>query len=288
MCVPPAHPVTSSLFSTFLYISTYYRYLYRISWPTQHAKLSPTMDYPKNAHSPPPQQKTEQHQPTNPTDPWTSPLRRNIYRRQSSLGTIRFADEIQQDSLPAASMDVVHQVEMDPVENHSNALGINTSGRPVSISRVPVGSRAGQTPPTPSKAFFSNLKSPSRTAPPLPSSISPYFSSTSSQSPPQTPGSSKGLLSPLQSSELGTYAFDRGGLTPTPEQENFEHDISKGKQPMFTENSNSTYDAKGYPEREYDRDERFVYGQENGSNGNFNGNDNDKASTLPLANNERC
>ncbi|TVY36497.1 hypothetical protein LSUB1_G006791 [Lachnellula subtilissima] len=235
------------------------------------------MDYPKNPHSPPPQQETEQHHPTNPIDPWASPLRRNVYRRQSSLGTIRFADEIQQHSSPAASIDAV---EMEPVEKHSNALGIITNAKPISISRVQVGSRAGQTPPTPSKAFFSNLKSPDRTAPSPPSSINPYFSNISSLSSPPTPGSGKPFLSHLQSNEPESYSFDREGLTTMSEQENGGNDITNGKQQNSTDISNATYDARRYPEHEYDRDGRFVYEQENGSNGNFNGNDNDKASLL--------
>jgi len=135
------------------------------------------MDCPENPYSSPQPQETKQHHPIDPIDPWTSPLRRNQHRRQSSHGTIRFADEVEQHLSPALSMEAV---EMEPIENHTKGLGINTSGCPKSISRVPVGSRGGRTPPTPSKAFFSNLKSPNRTAPSPPTPINPYFSNTSS------------------------------------------------------------------------------------------------------------
>ncbi|TVY80412.1 hypothetical protein LSUE1_G004612 [Lachnellula suecica] len=235
------------------------------------------MDLQEGQASPSRVQNTAQNPTQDPIDPWASPSPRNQHLRQaSSQGTIRFADEFYLS--PASSM---HAVEMEPIETRGKGLGINTSGIPKSIMRVPVGSRGEQTPPTPSKAFFSSPKGHNRTGSSPSRPIHPYFSTGSPRSSPQTPGSSKAFLSPLLKSESGNYNFDGGRLPATTEQEDDEYDISKKQQQSSTDDLNNNYSARVYPgsETERRRFENLDLGEQaNESNGNFSSHDNDKTS----------
>lgn len=89
------------------------------------------------------------------------------------------------------------------------AQGLGISERPMSINRVPVGSRASLSPPTPSMPFHT-----------------PNINSNDSPVTPNTPGSSKPLLSPrFNRPGSDSFTYDGGGLGIMRE----EDDISRMK-----------------------------------------------------------
>lgn len=226
------------------------------------------------------------HQSIHPIDPSTSPLLRNPHRREPSQGTIRFADEAKEHDPPGSSMQAF---QMAPIDTHTRGLGISQTGSTMSISRVPVGRRGGQAPPTSAGAPSPSMRSPNRIAPSPPTPNTPYFSDTSSSSSPRTPRSTRPLLSPSQASEPGSYRYDRSGLTTMPEQDDEEYDVSSGKKQSFADSLNLAYNTRGDDD---DRNKGFanheVFERENGNDGNFNGNDNDQTGKTTLGNYWRC
>lgn len=125
-------------------------------------------------------------------------------------------------------------------ESEQNAQGLGISGRPISINRVPVGSRASFSPPTPSKPQFT---------PSLSSNASPIL--------PQTPGSSRALLSPRSDrDDSGRFTYDGGGLGIMREEDDIsrgkavtidEHELRDGGEHISMNNDNDDDHTRTYP-----------------------------------------
>jgi hypothetical protein len=128
----------------------------------------------------------------------TAAYQRHGYHRTPSQGDLDFA----------ASLPLVFSTLDDDPDRPAQGLGI--SKQPTSsFVRVPVGSRAPISPPTPSMPSFT-----------------PNISSNASPITPQSPGYTKPLLSPrFQRHGSGPFTYDGGGLDIMRE----EDDISGGK-----------------------------------------------------------
>lgn len=123
------------------------------------------------------------------------PHQRHAYHRMNSQGS--------EDVAPNRALNFSSQGTNDGGEEY----GLGIIARPISITRVPVGSRGTITPASPSKSFTT---SPSAGNSPMT---------------PQTPGSSKPLLSPYSPWQR----HGSGNLAPMMETD--EQDISKSKSP---------------------------------------------------------
>ena len=130
------------------------------------------------------------------------PHQRHAYRRMDSQGSVEFADLPHRSISPNTS-------NFEFGSSHDEQ-GLGITAQVVSIRRVPVASRSSVTPPTPSKPF-------------------PTHSTDTKNSPlsPQTPGSSRPLLSPSwQRYESGNYAS--GSELGTPQDGNMDdQDVSE-------------------------------------------------------------
>jgi hypothetical protein len=159
------------------------------------------------------------------------PHQRHGYHRMTSQGSAEF----QPDRAPNLSASCT--------DDDDNVYGLGITARAVPISRVPVGSRSTIVPASPSKT------------------LSPSTSAVNSPNTPQTPGSSKALLSPApawQRYDSGTYTFGGGLSLPADEQ-----DGAKSKSP-YNDSLEIAYTEEHTPRSINDNDDN-----DNDKNGRF-------------------